>query len=386
MKRSFFAQKINRRVFCKILFGFLSALAVSPFLVDIFKKTAKAQGGGFGFVLKKEARFYEKIDAETVSCNLCPRHCRLKNSQRGFCRARGAEGGKLYSFTYANPTAVHVDPIEKKPLFHFLPSTKAFSIAAAGCNFRCKNCQNWQISQTRPDDVNNSYLPPEAVVEAAFQYNCRTIAYTYTEPTIFYEYMYDTALIAKKNGIKNIYHSNGSINEEPCKDLARLLDAANVDLKGFNQNFYEKISMGFLNTVLKTLVLLRENNVHLEITNLIIPGLNDDGNEIRKMCKWIKQELGPRTPLHFSRFHPTYQLNNLNETPVSAIENAYNTAKDCGLQYVYIGNVPGHKFENTFCHSCNKLIIGRMGYLILENYIEKGKCKFCKTDIPGVWI
>jgi pyruvate formate lyase activating enzyme len=385
LRKNFFLQKISRRNFCKICLGFLTAVAISPFLLDFLKKASRAQSGGLGFIYKKKAYFYENIDAETVNCHLCPRHCRLKNGMRGFCRARQAEGGKLYSYIYANPTAVHVDPIEKKPLFHFLPGTKAFSIATAGCNFRCKNCQNWQISQFRPEETNNIYLPPEAVVDSAFRYDCSTVAYTYTEPSVFYEYMFDTAVIAKRRGIKNIYHSNGSLNPLPVNELSRLLDGANIDLKGFTQDFYSQIAQGYLETVLKTMTILKENKIHLEITNLVIPTLSDNYDEIRKMCHWIKKELGSLIPLHFSRFYPAYQLKNLPPTPVSTLEKAHAIAKECGLQYVYIGNVPGHKFENTYCHNCHKLIIGRMGYLILENYIKDGKCKFCGSKIPGIW-
>jgi len=385
LKKDFFSQKITRRNFCKMCFGFLTTVAISPFLLDFLKKTSKAQGGGYGFVYKKEARFYDKIDPETVICRLCPRNCRLKSGMRGFCKARQAEGGKLYSLAYANPVAVHVDPIEKKPLFHFLPGTKAFSIAVAGCNFRCKNCQNWQISQVSPLETNNIYMPPEAVVDAAFKYNCPTIAYTYTEPSTFYEYMFDTAVVAKKRGIRNIYHSNGSLNSSAVAELSNVLDGANIDLKGFSQDFYSKIAKGYLDTVLETMVILKKNNVHLEITNLIVPTFNDDMKLIKEMCVWIGKELGKDTPIHFSRFHPSYQLQNLPPTPVSVLKEAHSIAKECGLQYVYIGNVPGSKFENTYCHSCGKLIIGRMGYLILENYIEDGKCKFCHSKIPGVW-
>jgi pyruvate formate lyase activating enzyme len=386
MEKNFFSQKISRRDFCKMCSAFIATVAVSPLLMDFLKKTAKAQSEGYGFIYKKEARFYEKIDARTVNYHLCPRHCRLKNTMRGFCRAREAQGGKLYSHTYANPTAVHVDPIEKKPLFHFLPGTKAFSIATAGCNLRCKNCQNWQISQFKPEETYNSYFPPEAVVDSAFRYECRTIAYTYTEPSIFYEYMLDTSLIAKKRGVKNIYHSNGTLNPAPVKKLCEVLDGANIDLKGFSQDFYSRITEGYLDTVLETITELHKNNVHLEITCLIIPTLNDDKKTIEQMCAWIKKEIGVKVPLHFSRFHPTYQLKNLPPTPVSTLEEAHRIAKGYDLQYVYIGNVPGHKFENTYCHNCNKLIIGRTGYVILENYVNKdGKCKFCGTEIPGVW-
>ena len=380
-------KKISRRKFCKICFLSGASLAISPLLVNLLEKSAQAaqKKGGPGFINLREAMFYTKLDKKTIQCQLCPRYCTLKNGMRGFCRAREPRDGKHYSMVYANPTAVHVDPIEKKPLFHFLPATTAFSIATAGCNYRCKFCQNWEISQFKPEETVNYYLPPEEVVKKAVQYKCATIAYTYTEPSIFYEYMLDTAKIAKTKGVKNIYHSNGSLNSEPVQELALYLDGANIDLKGFSQDFYSEVSQGYLETVLNTLKILKTNKVHVEITNLIIPPLNDDMAMIKKMCAWIRDELGKDVPLHFSRFYPTYKLKNLTPTPVRTLEAARNTALGEGLEYVYIGNVPGHEAENTYCPKDNKVLIRRTGYRVLKNNIVNGKCKFCDTRIPGVW-
>ncbi len=387
MNKEFWQRKISRRQFCKYVVQAGIGISVSPLLVEILKRTAFAKpvSGQKGFLNKKEAMFYEKIDETTIQCHLCPRNCTLPNKVRGFCRAREPENGKHYSLVYSNPTAVHVDPIEKKPLFHFLPATQAFSVATAGCNFRCKFCQNWEISQFSPEETVNYFLPPKKLVEAAISYNCTTIAYTYTEPSIFYEYMLDTAKIAYKKGVKNIYHSNGSLNPEPLKLLTKYLDGANVDLKGFDKKFYKKICAGYLDTVLETLKILKENNVHLEITNLIIPTLNDNSKIIKEMCKWIKINLGDDIPIHFSRFYPHYKLKNLPPTPVKTLEDARKTALDVGLKFVYIGNVPGHKAENTYCPKCKKVLIRRIGYRILENNIVNGRCKFCKEKIPGVW-
>ncbi|MFH1578038.1 MAG: AmmeMemoRadiSam system radical SAM enzyme [Candidatus Omnitrophota bacterium] len=380
-------EKVSRRRFCKLCLISGANLAISPLITSLFNKAAQAAEtkGGFGFIGTKEAMFYEKIDTNTIQCHICPRRCILKDGMRGFCRAREPRNGKHYSLSYGNPTAAHVDPIEKKPLFHFLPATTAFSIATAGCNFRCKYCQNWEISQFKPEETFNHYLPPDDVVTKAFEYKCRTIAYTYTEPSVFYEYMLDTAKIAKISGIKNIYHSNGSLNPEPARELFLYLDGANIDLKGFTQEFYQEVSQGYLDVVLNTLKLLKKNKVHLEITNLVIPSLNDDLNKVQEMCQWIRDELGKDVPVHFLRFYPTFKLRNLAPTPVSTLDKIRNIAMQEGLEYVYIGNVPGHDGENTYCPKDKRVLIRRAGYEILENNIINGKCKFCGIDIPGVW-
>ncbi|MFC1709133.1 AmmeMemoRadiSam system radical SAM enzyme [Candidatus Omnitrophota bacterium] len=381
-------KKVSRREFCRLCVYLGAGLAMSPLLADLFKKNAFAQEkkGGMGFVNTKEAMFYEKVDAKTIKCTLCPRYCLLSDGMLGFCRARRPEGGKHYSLVYGNPTAVHVDPIEKKPLFHFLPKTNAFSIATAGCNFRCKYCQNWQISQSSPEETNNYLLLPEDVVKNSIQFKCPTIAYTYTDPAIFYEYMLDTAKIAKIHGVKNIFHSNGSLNPEPAEQIASYLDGANIDLKGFTQEFYSKISEGYLDTVLSTLKILKKNDVWIEITNLVVPTLNDDLDEIKEMSLWVKENLGPDTPIHFSRFHPQYKLRNLQATPVSTLEKAREIAMGVGLNYIYVGNVPGHIAESTYCPKCKKPVIWRRGYSILEiNLDAQGRCKYCDNPIAGVW-
>jgi len=293
--------------------------------------------------------------------------------------------GILYTLVYSKPCAVHIDPIEKKPLFHVLPGSSAYSIATAGCNLRCKFCQNWQISQALPEDVESYDMAPQEVVDKAKKAGAKAIAYTYTEPTIFYEYMLDTAKIAKKEGILNVMHSAGHINEAPLKELCKYLDAANIDLKGFSQDFYGQMSLGNLDSVLQTLKILKEEGVWVEITNLVLPGFNDDPELIKRMCVWIKDNLGPNTPLHFSRFWPMYKLTNLSPTPVETLEKAKQIANDAGLKYVYIGNIPGSSAESTFCPVCRKLLIGRSGYTITENNIKNGKCKFCNAEIPGIW-
>lgn len=378
-------KRLTRREFLKNTCLFCLSAGLSSVVLDYLlrqKVFALKDPSLFNY----EARFYRRVDAETLECGLCPNRCKLLNGQRGFCRAREPRDGKLYSLVYGKACAVHIDPIEKKPLFHFLPGTPIFSIATAGCNFRCKFCQNWQISQSRPDETYNYDLSPHEVVDQTLKNNCPSIAYTYTEPSIFYEYMFDTAKIAKIKGIKNMYHSNGSLNPKPVEEISLYLDGANIDLKAFTQEFYSEICAGYLETVLDTLKILKRNRVWVEITNLVVPTLNDDLAKIKQMCIWIKENLGPDVPMHFSRFWPQYKLTTLNPTPVETLEKAREVALNIGLNFVYIGNVPGHSGENTYCPKCKKPVIKRRGFTILENNLNSaGDCKFCKYPIPGVW-
>ena len=322
--------------------------------------------------------------AKTVQCELCPTECVLEEFQVGGCRTRINKGGTLYSLVYGKPCAVAIDPIEKKPFFHFHPATTAFSIATAGCVLGCKFCQNWEISQASPEDVDFRDLPPADVVRQALFYQCKTITYTYTEPTVFYEYMYDTAVLARQFGINNTMHSCGYINKKPLRELARHLDAADVDLKAFTEDFYSRICGGRLKPVLDALVELREDGVWLEITNLVIPTLNDDPARVRDMCRWIVKNLGPDVPLHFSRFFPNYKLKNLPPTPLDTLTDARKIALEAGLRYVYLGNVRSDA-ENTLCPQCKKILIERTGYFVKQNNIASGKCRFCGMKIAGVW-
>ena len=381
----FFKKKLTRKEFLKNSLLFCLGTGLVSSLIDLFTKP-KAFGKDRETFYLHEARFYKQIDEQTVQCELCPRKCTLSDGVRSFCRAREPKDGKLYSLVYGQACAVHIDPIEKKPLFHFLPGTPIFSVATAGCNFRCKFCQNWQISQSRPEETDSYPLTPEEIVNETLKNNCPSIAYTYTEPSIFYEYMLDTAKIAKIKGIKNMYHSNGSLNPAAVEELSLYLDGANIDLKGFTQEFYSQNCAGYLETVLKTLKLLKRNRVWLEITNLVIPTLNDDLKQIKQMCLWIKENLGPDVPLHFSRFWPQYKLTSLNPTPTETLDEARQIAQDTGLNFVYIGNIPGHPAENTYCPKCKKPVIKRSGFSVLENSLTSaGNCKFCQTPIPGIW-
>ena len=332
----------------------------------------------------REALFYMPTP-EGLKCLKCPHGCLLGEGDSGICRNRVNYGGKLYTIAYGNPCAVHIDPIEKKPLFHFLPSTRAFSIAAAGCNLRCLNCQNWEISQKSPRETENADLMPDRVVAGCADSGCASIAYTYSEPNTFYEYAYDTAVIARKHGIRNVWKSSGYINEQPLRRLCRVIDAANIDLKGFDDDVYLKLNSARLAPVLRTLEIFHEEGVWLEITNLVVPTWTDDLDVIRKMCDWLAAHSLQDAPLHFSRFTPLYKLSQLAPTPVDTLEKAHAIAKEAGLRYVYIGNVPGHNAENTYCPRCNAIAVERRGFAVLAMAIRNGLCAKCGARIPGVW-
>ena len=333
----------------------------------------------------KEALYWLDALQGKARCFLCPRQCLIPVNQRGFCRARKNIQGKLYCLTYGQPVARHIDPIEKKPLFHVYPGTKSFSIATAGCNLRCKFCQNWEISQLDPETARVAFVSPQDIVREAKASGSKTIAFTYTEPTVFYEYMLDIAKLAKQEGIACVMHSSGFINAEPLRQLAKYLTAANIDLKGFSEKYYSSFCEGNLASVLGSLKILKEEKVWVEVTNLIIPTANDSDEEINKLCLWIKDNLGPETPVHFSRFFPMYKLVDLSPTPLKTLIRAKEIAYKTGLHYVYIGNVPENAGEDTICFACSKLLIKRAGYAILENNIVKGKCKFCGAKISGIW-
>jgi pyruvate formate lyase activating enzyme len=320
-----------------------------------------------------------------VKCQLCPRGCIIAEGHRGECRVRENRDGKLYTMVYGNPCAVHVDPIEKKPFNHFLPTTLAFSIATAGCNLHCLYCQNWTISQVPPEETENVDLPPEQVVEWALKTDCHSIAYTYSEPTIFYEYMLDTARLARHAGVRNVVITNGYIRPAPLRELCRAVDALRIDFKGFRESFYEKVCSGTLSPVLEAIKIAYEEGVHLELPILVVPTLNDDEDETRGMCRWIMDNVGPDVPVHFNRFGPMYKLQKLPPTPVETLERAREIAMEEGIHYVYIGNVPGHPANNTYCAHCGKLIIGRRGFYVTEYHLVEGKCEFCGQPIPGVW-
>jgi pyruvate formate lyase activating enzyme len=372
-------KKMNKREFLKRSGLCLGGL----FCVDLFNKNLLAEDARL-WKWSREAIFYS-VTPRGVRCGICPNECTLKPGETSICHNRVNYNDKLYTIAYGNPCAMHIDPIEKKPLLHFLPQSHAFSIATAGCNFACLNCQNWEISQTSPNKTTNFDLMPDKVVEQCIQNSCASIAYTYSEPVSFYEYVYDTAKLAHSKNIKNVFVSNGYINDEPLNKLAPYLDAANINLKSFSDSIYLKLNAGKLQPVLNTLKTLKEHKVWLEITNLIVPSWTDDFDMIRRMCEWLVSNGFAEYPLHFIRFFPLYKLTQLPSTPIASLLKAKEIAEHAGCKYVYVGNIPEIGTENTFCPKCKKMVVERKGYAILSMNIAKGKCKFCGYGINGVW-
>jgi pyruvate formate lyase activating enzyme len=336
----------------------------------------------------KEALFYETLDDQKVHCFLCRHHCKINDGKRGLCGVRENKGGTLYTLVYGLPCSYHVDPIEKKPLFHFYPGSKAFSIATAGCNFRCRHCQNHEISQMPRDEgrIDGQKMEPSEVVELAAKAGCKSISYTYTEPTVFYEYALDSAKLAKERGIYNNFVTNGYIEEEPLRSIKPFLDAANIDLKGFNKEFYKKVCGAELEGVLDTIKVYKSLGIWIELTTLVIPGYNDKEEELKAIAQFIKNDLGVETPWHVSAFYPTYKLIDVPRTPAKTLERAREIGLEAGLRYVYMGNIPGTDGENTYCWSCTKLVISRYGYTISEYNIKGGACIFCGAIIDGVGL
>jgi len=386
---------MDRREFLKTLAGGTCACAISsPCGVIAREKKAvtgqsRATGQSANPIHKNkalhEALYYNKLENKEIQCILCPRKCLVGDQERGYCGARENQEGIYYSLVYNHPCSIRPDPIENKPFYHFLPRSRAYSLAMAGCNMNCKYCQNWEISQARPEQIRSLTLSPEACVQQAAHYHCASMAYTYTEPVIFWEYMADIAANARAAGIKNTMISAGFIEEKPLRDLLPLLDAVKIDLKAFSEGFYKDVCRGRLEPVLHSLKIIRELNVWMEIVYLVLPTLNDDEKEIQALCQWIYQELGPEVPIHFSRFYPTYLMKNLPPTPVSTLTKLHKIARSQGLRYVYIGNVPGHRAESTYCPDCHHRLIHRKGYNVTIEALEKEKCRHCGTVVPGVW-
>ena len=335
-----------------------------------------------------EARFYEKLSGGRIQCQLCPNKCLLSPGQRGLCKVRENQDGKLYSLVYGKPITIHVDdPIEKKPFYHFLPGTRAYSLATVGCNLTCKYCQNYAISQQFPEDVRPMEKSPEEVVQEALNAGAESIAFTYNEPTVWYEYMYDIAKLAKEKGLRTVMITAGYISPEPFKELLEVLDGVRIDLKGFNEEYYHEIVGGKLEPVLESLKVAHQSGTWLEIINLVVPGQNDSEEEIRAMCQWIKDNLGEDVPLHFLRFHPDYKMKNLPPTPIETIKKAREIAQEVGLNYVYAGNVPEYTEGNTtFCPDSGEPLIVRKGFFVTENKVdENGQGLNCPSKISGVW-
>lgn len=333
----------------------------------------------------REASWYEKLAEGRVKCGLCPRQCEVADLERGTCGVRENRGGVYHTLNWGMACAVHADPVEKKPFFHVLPGSSALSYAAAGCNVECKFCQNWEISQFRPEQVRSWYLPPEALVELARRSGTKLTAATYSEPVVFWEYVRDAADAARAAGLKTAVVSNGFIRPTPLAEVLPRLDAVKIDLKAFTETFYREQVRGELAPVLESLQAVRAAGVWLEIVVLLVPTLNDGEAEIRAMAGWIAEHLGRDVPLHFTRFHPTYRLANLPPTPVATLERAWRVAREAGLHFVYLGNVPGHPGENTVCPGCGEELIRRMGFTVLANRLQHGACPACHAAIPGRW-
>lgn len=332
----------------------------------------------------QEARYYESFANKSLQCLLCPNHCILGPGAWGVCKARKNIDGKLYSMVYGKIATSHVDPIEKKPFFHVLPGSKAFSVATTGCNMRCLFCQNWEISQSFPENVPSQLATPEQVVAQAKASGSESIAFTYNEPTIAYEYILDIAKLAKASGLKTLMVSSGYIEEEPLKELLPYIDAYKVDLKAFDEKFYRKMTGRHLDTVKNTLKTIKQNGVWLEVVTLLLPGENDSDEELRAMAKWIKTELGDDVPLHFSRFFPQYKLQNLPPTPTETLVHARKIAMEEGLKFVYTGNIADPEAEATYCPGSQEKVIIRQGHFVVANHLKNGACPDGEK-IPGVW-
>ncbi|MGP8224686.1 MAG: AmmeMemoRadiSam system radical SAM enzyme [Terracidiphilus sp.] len=377
---------LDRRSFLKCALASGAALGMSGAAkpaAAIPSATASESEDDARFVV--EAKFYQKLANRKIKCKLCPRECSVGDKERGYCGVRENRGGTYYTLVHSRVCAAHVDPVEKKPLFHYLPGTIAFSIATAGCNVNCKFCQNWDISQSRPEQVPSHYMPPKSVAEMAKQYDCPTIAYTYSEPVIFAEYIMDAADAGHAAGVRSIVVSNGYMQEDSLKQAYGKMDAVKIDLKSFSESYYSKVVTGQLKPVLDSLVTLRKLGKWTEIVYLVLPTLNDSDAEFRGLAQWIKANLGLDVPLHFTQFHPQYLLKNLPITPVETLERAKAIADAEGLHFVYIGNVPGHPAQNTYCPKCRKMLVERVGFTASEMLIKKGCCPFCQQPIPGVW-
>jgi len=334
----------------------------------------------------KEAKLYRKLANSKVQCFTCAHKCTIAPGKRGICGVRENRGGILYSLVYGKAIALHVDPIEKKPLFHFRPGTQSFSVATVGCNMRCLNCQNAEISQMPRDrnQIQGQEVPPHALVQAALEHRCRSIAYTYTEPAIYWDYAYDTACLAHTKGLENVFVTNGYLSEESLQEIAPYLDAANVDLKSFRDRTYRTICGARLQPVLDTIRRMKQLGIWIEVTTLLIPDLNDSDEELKRMAQFI-YEIDPGIPWHVSRFHPTYRMLDRPLTPLESIQKACRIGLEVGLRYVYSGNIPGEERESTYCYSCGVCLIHRLGFEVLQNRLVDGKCAECGATIDGVW-
>jgi pyruvate formate lyase activating enzyme len=381
---------LDRRTFLKgaALAGLAAACPLSALAPGAAQGSQARPAPGADFDAERfvaEAQFYEKLPHKKIRCKLCPRECVIDDLERGYCGVRENRDGIYYTLVHSRPCSLHADPIEKKPLFHFHPGTTAFSIATAGCNVNCKFCQNWEISQSRPEQLPGHYQPPRELARLARRRGCASIAYTYSEPVVFYEYMLDAARAGHEEDVLSVVVTGGYISKEPLQALCAEVDAIKVDLKGFSEKFYREIVNGELQPVLDALKTMRAAGVWTEIVCLVVPTLNDSEEELAGLARWVRTELGADVPLHFTRFHPQYLLRNLPPTPIATLERARDLARAERLEYVYVGNVPGHPGEHTYCPGCGEIVVRRQGFFVMERHVSGGTCAFCGRAIAGVW-
>ncbi|MCX5654639.1 MAG: AmmeMemoRadiSam system radical SAM enzyme [Planctomycetota bacterium] len=375
--------RTSRRAFLQAAATGACAACASRFLTR--QASAAEADDSHARVAVRDARWFERLPDKAVKCQLCPRECTVADVERGYCGVRENRGGDYKTLVYGTLCSLNIDPIEKKPLFHYLPGTTALSVATPGCNMECKFCQNWNVSQYRPEQIDSLLVPPENLARMAQTRQCRTIAYTYTEPVVFSEYVLDASAAARGQGVGSAMISNGYIREPALRDLCRHLTAVKVDLKAFTEKFYAEQCAAKLAPVLSTLEVLHDIGIHTEIVVLVIPTLNDSADEIGAMAKWIVRQMGPDVPVHFSRFHPMYRVKNLPSTPVETLDRARKVSMDAGLRYVYVGNVPFHAGESTYCTGCGKVVIKRVGYNVDAAGLRGGACASCGRKIAGVW-
>ena len=352
------------------------AIAKSPYVLSLVKENN---------AYVKEASYWQRKDLG-VQCELCPDYCYLIEGQRGLCKVRMNKSNTLYTEVYNQPTTIHIDPIEKKPIFHMFPGSVILSLSTVGCPLKCSFCQNWSLSQSYPEEIKgNELITPEDIVKLTIAKGVPSIAYTYGEPVAYYEYMRDIAKLAHEKGLRNVMVTSGFINEKPLLEIVKYFDVIKIDLKGMSEEFYRDEVGGYLLSVLNTLKSLKEANVLIEVVNLVVPNRNDSEEDFSKLSKWVYENLGPDTPVFFTRFHPDYKLSNLPPTPIKTLERAREIASKNGLNFVYIGNVPGCERENTYCPNDKTLLIEREGYLVKKNILINGHCPVCGRNIPGIW-
>lgn len=332
----------------------------------------------------REGVLFDELPGKKIKCHVCSHRCTIAEGKVGICRTRQNKNGKIYTLIYNTVSSEAVDPIEKKPLYHFLPGTLSYSLGSIGCNFRCEHCQNWNISQVNPEESYTMEITPETAIQRALESGSKSISWTYNEPAIWHEYTFDSAMLAKKAGLKTVYVTNGYITQEALRRIAPYLDAYRVDIKSFSEDFYRKICGARLAPVLESTKLAKELGMHVETVTLIIPGKNDSPGEITQIVQWVHDNVGIDTPMHFTRFHPMYKMDGLHPTSLDTLEMAHDIAKKAGMRFVYIGNVGGHKYENTYCPKCNALLIDRLGFRVGTVKIRDGKCPECGETIPIV--